>query len=83
MRDISICKAQGFREKPIESVTISFVDEVPNCKTLQDAHDIYDADGKALCEILFSVLPGGTVDRLMAAMLLKKATSFKVPLFDR
>lgn len=78
MKQINIRRAQPIGDQEIEELVISFSIEVPPVRELGEASAIFLADAEALCEALYSVLPGGTFDRLTSLMLAKKVTHFIV-----
>ena len=78
-RDISIYKAQGIADGEIPSVTINLDIPFPKHSTTESAIMTHEINAVALAEILYRTLPGGTLDRLTAILLRKKATNLVVP----
>ena len=79
MKTIHIYKAQGFTETDeVESLTLSVDKELPEFESLEHAVMYYEVDATQLCNALYNALPGGTFDRLVAHMLTKKASHFRV-----
>ena len=83
MNTVSIGKAQGIGDKKVEAVKILIVVEVPDYPSLEKAANCYQEDASTLADVLCDTLPGGTLDRLIAELLTRKATCFKVPLFNK
>jgi hypothetical protein len=82
MKTIKICKAQGFRDKPVESTTIQFDQEAPRFDSLERQGKLYDVEAQHLADVLCTTLPGGTLDRLMAELLQRRASLLIVPMFE-
>lgn len=82
MKIVSIFKAQPTVD-PIEPVTILFSDDVPEIKELKDYRPFYIDQGKRLAEALCTTLPGGTLDQLLCELLTRRASLFRVPMFDK
>lgn len=89
MKTVNIFKAQGIgREwdksyEPIESATIVIDREMPRLhgeNTIEEHNQICDKESEALCDILFKTLPGGILDRVVGKMMMRRASSFIVPL---
>jgi hypothetical protein len=81
MKIIAILKAQPTVD-PIEAVKIVMDEEIPEIKNLEEAKDFYIEQGKELAAVLCSTLPGGTLDQLICELLTRKASLFRVPMFD-
>ena len=81
MKTISISKAQGIGDERVESVTIIIDRELPDFKDIKTSKEAFEAGAENLADALCAALPGGTLDRLIDKLLMKKATSFNVPLF--
>lgn len=74
-----IYKAQEtIKTVPVESVVIKIEMPVPEFNDLDESVAIFEHQAQKLCKVLYDVLPGGTFDRLVAAMLQKEASLFKV-----
>lgn len=79
---IVIQKAAAIRmnkHDDIPDVTIMLCGQMPEFDSLKEAADAYDKDAEKLVDTLYRTLPGGTFDRLVAKMLLKKAGHFVIP----
>lgn len=84
METVNIFKAQRIGQHMIVgSVTIVIDEELPEQKTIEDNEAIFQKEAFTLADALLKSLPGGTIDRLVAELLRRKATSFVVPLFGR
>jgi hypothetical protein len=75
-----IFKAQA-SNKPVPEITIIIIDEFPQTESLKYSADIFELEAQNLSDILCRSLPGGTLDRLIAELLKRKASSLVVPLF--
>ena len=69
---INLYKAQGFRDKPIESATIHIHRKIIYDISLDEARLIYQKEALTLAEILFAKLPGGVIDALLIEFLTRK-----------
>jgi len=85
MKIIAILKAQQIVD-PIESAKIVMDEEIPNFPKHMDMEDcryFYAEEGKKLADVLCSTLPGGTLDQLICELLTRKASLFRVPIFNK
>jgi hypothetical protein len=70
--------------KEAEEITIRIEEQLPTYLTdnltrdLNEYAEFYDSQAKMLLEALICALPGGTIDRFLARLLIYKATHFKV-----
>ena len=72
-------RAQGTSNASAPQVTISIHDELNvDAASLEELKEIYQGEGKWLCNLLFGSLPGGTIDQLMIEMLKRKASMLGV-----
>ncbi len=79
MREISIHRADGLNtEDQVRPVVIRVDQTQPVYTSSDQARERFKADGDALAEALWSVLPGGTVDALIGALLARRASMFRV-----
>ena len=76
MHKSNIYKAQGIGEQEVESLLIEFSEEIPN--DAEELLDGFESDAPALEFLLYHVLPGGTYDRLLLAMLKRQASRLSV-----
>lgn len=78
MNEYHFYKARPVGKNEVESKVISFDQDVPNFTTLEQARLSYEQDAVAIEKVLFNVMPGGSYDQLLAAMLKRKASLFTV-----
>lgn len=81
MRHISVAKAQpALRSDPIEDVqiTIGGAEILSGAMTIEQARDVFDHQARVIAHALATSLPGGTLDRLTALLLERKASSLRV-----
>lgn len=86
MKKLYAHKAQGIGKEELESVTIELSTEMPMlpyAEPIERSCEIFDRDAQVLMDALCSTLPGGTLDRLIGKLLMKRATAFIVPLFEK
>jgi hypothetical protein len=80
MKTVEIFRADG---PDVEPVTIHVRHEMPAVpyaapNFAKQAADRFASEGAALAEALWSSCPGGTVDALIAALLARRASMFRV-----
>lgn len=80
MVEVSISKASACPGQTIPDVSIRLTSEIPllDGDPLSSYREFYAEEGKRLAQALLSVLPGGTVDALLVALLDHKRSLFKV-----
>ncbi len=83
MKKIEIFKAQGVGGEEIESAEIVLEHPMPSYDATEIAMNTFDLQAERIANLLFDTLPGGTLDRLIGKLLMRKATSFVVPLFGK
>jgi hypothetical protein len=83
MITINIFKAQGIGTKTVDSRILDISVELPPFESLTKTIAEFESQALLLADALCETLPGGTLDRLVAELLKRKATSFNVPLFDK
>jgi hypothetical protein len=83
VKRVNLYAAEGFRDddSPL-SVAIVIDRTVPGNRSTEQMRALYASEGAALADALWSSLPGGTVDALMAALFARRASLFRVT-FDR
>lgn len=81
MKIVLILKAQP-AVAPIEPVKIVMDRVVPDMG-MEEAREFYIEQGKELADVLCSTLPGGTLDQLICELMTKRASLFRVPMFDK
>ena len=78
MKTLQIHKAQQtLPDVEVPSVSVVIDEEIQDY-TLKEAQLKYRLDAAYLCDFLHDALPGGTFDKLLIAMLERKASHFKV-----
>ena len=82
MIGIIIRKASPVGTQIVPDATIEIVGACPRFNDLNDAAHFYDGQAQKLAIILFNTLPGGVLDRLLAKMLIHKASHFVIPSWD-
>jgi hypothetical protein len=79
MTEISIYRADGLGpNESVPPVTIRIDKPMPGFNSSDDARARFKADGDAIAEALWSVLPGGTVDALIGDLLARRASLLRV-----
>ena len=78
MKQLIITKADGVNH----DLTIMFTGKPPSFDSLSEAGRFYEAEANKLAEAMLYTLPGGIVDRLIAALFERRASLFRVPFFD-
>lgn len=78
MSEIHIYAAHGFKGDPPIALTVRIDEVVPHIDDPEQARDQFTEQGKTLADALWNVLPGGTVDQLLAALLQRKASLYRV-----
>lgn len=77
MKTIALFKAQPARDH-IESTTVVFDEEFPELPA-GEHEKAFEAQAKLLMRALVTVLPGGTIDRLLVELLRHRASQLVVP----
>lgn len=85
-RTIRLCSPDAGDDEVKPTAIIAIDGDMPNFDTynaplderLQMYADFYEAQAESLADILCGTLPGGTLDRLLGILLLRKASHFKV-----
>lgn len=79
---VTVHAAQPIRDEPAPAGRIVIATTLPPFDG-GDWRDrtvaLYAADAKAIVDVLLDTLPGGTVDQVLAELLLRKASLFRVP----
>jgi hypothetical protein len=83
MKIVAILKAQGIGDRKVESAKIVMTEEMPDCKTLEEACEFYQEQAVELADVLCQTLPGGILDRLLIELLKRKVSLLIVPMFDK
>lgn len=79
MKKLIMMKASGIGSPVIEDVEIGISSEIPENLKMDELGQIYDNEAKRLLRMLADHLPSGTMDRLMAKMLMRNASLLKIP----
>ena len=80
MKRIQLNKAQGYSNtKPVESVILEFTVQINEFDSLDKACVYYESQANQIEEALHDVLPGGVYDRLLAAMMTRRASYLRTP----
>jgi hypothetical protein len=80
--DVVLHSAQAIGPEPIPVLRVMASTPAPNFKGEgweQTAREFYQREGEQLAEAIFKHLPGGTVDQVIRALLLRRASLFVVP----
>jgi hypothetical protein len=76
---ISVAKAEpSVTGEPTRKGTIVINEKVPDFASLSEAADYYEEQAQMIERVLYGTLPGGTYDRLLGALLRRKASHFRV-----
>jgi hypothetical protein len=78
MKTILIHAAQPTGPHQVEHVEIHIAGVIPNFNALDEIAEFSAGEANAIEEVLYGSLPGATYDRLLHAMLTRKATHFRV-----
>lgn len=71
---VNVCHADG--GYPLRMAAL---EEIPKILDAGKARTLYKEQGETLAEALWSALPGGTLDILIARLLERRASLFRVP----
>lgn len=77
-RTVAIYRAEGIRDESVHPVTIVIEATVPTKGSPAEQAALYASEGAALAEAIWGACPGGTVDALIAALLARRASMFRV-----
>lgn len=83
MREVHIYRADGVEEDGVHPVLIRIEREAPpisysDPEFARKTNSRFASEGAALAEAIWSSCPGGTVDALIAALLARRASTFRV-----
>ena len=62
---------------------IAALEEIPKVLDTGKACQLYEHQGQVLADALWSALPGGTLDVLLARLMERRASLFRVPFQDQ
>jgi hypothetical protein len=66
------------RDEPVESVTIHIDQTASDRWSVEEARATWQGDATRLADALLDALPGGTIDQLMAELMLRRAVLYRV-----
>ena len=77
---INVYKAQAtIKDRPVPPVTIEVHQEIPESPSLEKAREIYQNDANTIADGLCRTLPGGTLHHLVAELLRRAASAWRIP----
>jgi hypothetical protein len=72
------------RNRPVESVTIAVDVPLPDADLgLDAARAIFDMDAEIIVDALFASLPQGTIERVLAKMIMRRASLYRGTIADQ
>lgn len=80
---VQIYKAQPISDIDIPDGHLSAMQTFPANLSVEDAGALHTVQAKAVVAFLFQHLPGGTVDRVLAELLRRKASTLSVLLQEK
>jgi hypothetical protein len=93
--EVRVHKAKrAVQDEPVPTLVIRVCEETPSSEGMYGAtgkawliyqralEETYGVDARTIARALHEALPGGTLDRLVAELLIVKASMFRVSLFD-
>ena len=81
MKTVNVHKAEG-RDVEDAELVASTPFAFDKNRTLSEVAEIFESDAKEVVEFLTKTLPQGTVDRVIAILLKKKASHFIYPWWE-
>jgi hypothetical protein len=78
MRDVHIYRADGEEAQPVTIHIERRVPAINHPDAARVGYARFASEGAALAEAIWSACPGGTVDALIAALLTRRASLFRV-----
>lgn len=81
MREVHIYRADTDDTEPVTILIEHRLPNIPDVGTdyARKAYGRFASEGAALAEAIWSACPGGTIDALIAALLARRASLFRVP----
>lgn len=76
--DLEVHRAGPIGDRNVPTLLIHALSPMPEFSTLDEAQDAYVREGEQIADALFSHLPGGVVDQVIAALLLRRASLLRV-----
>jgi hypothetical protein len=80
--NVRLLRAGSVAGNDAPTLRIDVVEVISDDMDLNEARAIYANEANTLADALFSSLPGGTVDALLAEMLRRKASLCRIPFVD-
>jgi hypothetical protein len=77
--EISVHKAQGYKDRPVNDLEIKAEKELPEYDHIDVSYTFFRNDANMIFQGLISCLPGGTVDQLLLLLLEHMGSQFRVP----
>lgn len=81
--EIEIWKAQPLGNRQVSNVRLRIEQSLPEQSSLAKADAVFRSQAITIADALMDSLPGGTLDRLIAILLERKASHFVVPYFAK
>ena len=78
-----VYKAQRVGGIAIASAKLIMEDELPSFESVEVSVGNFKTDAKAIAGLLCETLPGGTLDQLICELMTRRASLFRVPMFDK
>lgn len=77
--ELTIHKAEPVHpDQGVPSATITIDAQQPTGTTASDAREVFRRDAQALATVLWSTLPGATLDELLGALMARRAVLLRV-----
>jgi hypothetical protein len=84
MSELRVHQASPMRNRPVESVTIAVDVPLPDADLGSDARRaLYDLDAEIIVDALFASLPQGTIERVLAKMIMRRASLYRGTIADQ
>lgn len=77
-RMVSLFRAGSVGDSHAPVTRFDIAQEISDEISMKEARQLYDEQGKTLCDALFSSLPGGTIDALIRNLLERRASLFRI-----
>ena len=82
MKTVNLYKAQAVgRSASVESVTLTFADEIPDALSLKEYEQLYDEQAEQLVAALTAVMAQGVLDRALGKLMQRRASLLAIPMF--
>lgn len=81
--ELRVHQASPMRNRPVESVRIAIDIPLPDSDLgLEKVRALYDMDAEIVVDALFASLPQGTLERLLAKMIMRRASLYRGAVTD-